>query len=162
PYVPCLLTAHRPGLLTAHRPATHPAAGDSAAEMNPCAMRSPGELATTAGEPAAGRCRRGGGGGFSVGAGREPGGEGDRDGAGRGGGGRGWGGGGARGGPGGGGRGGGGEREAAERRARAGAQLLVPARGAVACEVLEKRYDPGGRKCPRRYRGPEPEEDLIQ
>jgi RNA polymerase sigma-B factor len=33
---------------------------------------------------------------------------------------------------------------------------------AAACEVLVKRYEHLVRKCVRRYRGPEPEEDLMQ
>jgi RNA polymerase sigma-B factor len=65
-------------------------------------------------------------------------------------------------GPGAGGPNGWAERDDAELLALVRSQPLDSAQRAVACEELVKRYEHLVRKCARRYRGPEPEEDLIQ
>jgi len=54
------------------------------------------------------------------------------------------------------------KHEDAELLALVRSQPLDSAQRAAACEVLVKRYEHLVRKCARRYRGPEPEEDLIQ
>ena len=65
-------------------------------------------------------------------------------------------------GPGAGGPGGRGERTDDELLALVRSQPLGSAQRAAACEVLVRRYEGLVRKCARRYRSPEPEEDLMQ
>jgi RNA polymerase sigma-B factor len=55
-----------------------------------------------------------------------------------------------------------GKRTDAELLALVRSQPLDSAQRAAACEVLVKRYEHLVRKCVRRYRSPEPEEDLMQ
>ena len=55
-----------------------------------------------------------------------------------------------------------GKRDDAELLALVRLQPLGSPQRAAACEALVKRYEHLVRKCARRYRGPEPEEDLMQ